>query len=61
MTWRRPEIEATSVKLKLVRIIAATALAVVVFQELGLVTVGLLAVATQLTAVLLRRRRTQQR
>jgi hypothetical protein len=45
--------------MKILRIIVATAIAVVVFKEVGLVAVGLLAIAAQLAAVLIRRRRTR--
>jgi hypothetical protein len=58
LAWRGPG--NPSIRLKVFQIGASTALAALVFVEFGLVVVGLLAVATQVVTVLIRRRRRPQ-
>jgi hypothetical protein len=50
-----------NIVLKAVRILAATAVAVLVLREFGLIAVGLLAVAVQLATMLIRRLRSHPR
>lgn len=52
---------AVSVTVKAVRILIATAVAVFVLRAFGFLAVGILAVATQLTAMFIRRHRASSR
>lgn len=58
LAWRGPA--KPSIALNVFRISTSAVLAALVFVEFGLAAVGLLAVATQLVTVLIRRRRRPQ-
>lgn len=50
-----------NIALKVARILAATAVAVLVLREFGLIAVGLLAIVVQLATMLIRRLRAEHR